>query len=375
MRFPTLLSAASFALALASPALAQQPQDMREEIRRIVREEVRAALREAMQEMHGVAPKAGGGEAAKTRRDPPAQADKATVRRLVQPGQSESLELRALETELKELETTLERLQGEIGRKVGGELRELRPLLHSKLQGGNLEGMRIDLKDVTHGVEGTRVLKIDRDGEAIELEVSPRIHVITPKVRLEDSAEKQTGTKEKKEAKSGEEKETRTLWIESQGKESQGKEKAEEAKPKASKAMKAAKAPLATGTSTLPVLDKAVAAKADGCNCVIVIRCENGQCTVETNCDGAQKAPLQFKTLTPKAMKKADGDSEDCTLEIKLDTGCCDQVPAKAKSDCCTGGACTDCAPAKPGCCDEAKTESKKPEAKTTEKDKKKLIS
>jgi len=51
----------------------------------------------------------------------------------------------------------------------------------------------------------------------------------------------------------------------------------------------------------LPVLDQAmvVPANSDGCNCVIVIRCENGKCTVETNCDGV-KAPLQLKTLTPQ---------------------------------------------------------------------------
>lgn len=369
MRFPTLLSAASFAFALASPALAQQPNDMREEIRRIVREEVRAALREAMQEMHGVAPRAGG-QAAKAKQAP--ARTEPVVRRFMQPNQVESIELQELETEMKELEKTLERLQGEIGKNVGGQLRELQPLLL------DLDGMKVDLKDLPHGLEGARVLKLGGDGEAIEID-GARVHVITPKegqrvIKFDDFGEKRTEKKEKtekteKKAKK-EAKEPSVLFLESEG-----ETKAEESKPKAKKTVKAAKTPLSIGSMTLPVLDKAmvVPASGDGCNCVIVIRCENGKCTIETNCDGVQQAPLQFKTLLPKVMKKAGGDSEDCTLQIKVDTGCCDETPAKAKSDCCTGGACTDCAPAKSGCCDEAKTETRKPEAKAT--DKKKLIS
>jgi len=86
-----------------------------------VREEVRAALREAMQEMHGVGSEGGwrgteGAQGARQDRQP-------MVRRLVQP-KVENIELRELENEMKELEQTLEQLQGEIGKKVGGQLRE-----------------------------------------------------------------------------------------------------------------------------------------------------------------------------------------------------------------------------------------------------------
>jgi len=115
-RFPTLLSAASFAFALASPALAQQPKrHARRDLGGSCREESEggAARGDAGDARRG---SEGGGEAPKARKsrqdDQPMGAP---------PGPAEGGEtsrLRELENEMRRLEQTLEQLQGEIGKKV-----------------------------------------------------------------------------------------------------------------------------------------------------------------------------------------------------------------------------------------------------------------
>jgi len=373
MRLPTLLSAASFAFALASPAISQQPrQDMREEIRRIVREEVRAAIHEAMQEIHGgsMGPMGMTGNAA----EPKAERRE---------GPKAHPELGGLENEMKELEATLEKLQGEVGRRTGAQARgQLQPVMRTRLDGQN--GEEVKLQQL-HGAPGARVFKLGgEDGETIELKevhVAPgarafklggengetielkieggEIQVLTPNGQKAvqfhpDGERKEPGQK----AKQGHE---LMLRIDDEG-----NEKSEA--PKSKKTVKTAKAPVTLAPMAFPVGQPTMLRAGDGCNCVVVIRCENGTCRIETSCNGSPLTPVQMKTTAPKAKnKKAKGSDDDdddddgeqsaAKVDLKLDTGCCETPAKSVKSDCCSGSTCTGCAPAKTGCCDS------KPEA------------
>lgn len=361
MRLPTLLSAASFAFALASPAISQQRQDtprqdMREEIRRIVREEVRAAIHEAMQEIHGGS-MGMTGHAAEPKPEPKAERKE---------GAKAHPELGGLENEMKELEATLEKLQGEIGRRTGAQARgQLQPVMRTRLDGQN--GEEVKLKQL-HVAPGAHVFKLGgEDGETIELKLDGgEVHVLKPDGQKAfqfhiDGDGKESGEKAKKDKATEVKVESPRgmLWL------NDAQEKSEA--PKKSKGAKTAKAPLALAPMAFTMGGQPTLLRAgDGCNCVVVIRCENGTCRIETSCNGSPLTPVQMKTTAPKAKnKKAKGSDDDdddddgeesaAKVDLKLDAGCCE---TPAKSDCCGGSCCT--APAKAGCCDS------KPEAAKT---------
>ena len=355
MRLPTLLSAASFAFALASPAISQQPrQDMREEIRRIVREEVRAALHEAMQEIHGGA-MGMSGHAAEPKPEPKAER---------RDGPKTRPEMGELENEMKELEATLEKLQGEIGRRTGAQVRgQLQPVMRTRLDGQN--GEEVKLKQL-HVAPGARVFKLGgEDGETIELKLDGgKVHVLTPDGQKAlqfhiDGEGKESGEKAKQDKATEVKVESPRgmLWL------NDAQEKSDA--PKNKKSAKTAKAPVTLAPMAFPVGGQPTLLRAgEGCNCVVVIRCENGTCRIETSCNGSPLTPVQMKTKAPKAKKGKGSDDDDddgeesaAKVDLKLDAGCCETPAKTGKSDCCNGSACTGCAPAKTGCCDS------KPEA------------
>jgi hypothetical protein len=184
MRLPTLFSATCLACALTVPVLAQQNQELRDEIRRIVREEVRAALRDAMREIHGQ-PQAGRPGATPPRMDMVEAIDEPGPMRPMQrrgvqlpPAGAVRPEVRELENEIRELEATLEKLQAEIGRKVGQphaqpggrlELQDGNVPIEIRLEGGDGSQLhfttpkagqrKIEMREEEEGEEGERAEK------------------------------------------------------------------------------------------------------------------------------------------------------------------------------------------------------------------------
>jgi hypothetical protein len=234
MRLHPLLTFSCLASVLTLPALAQQNQELRDEIRRIVREEVRAALRDAMREIHGaqgmlpVPPRAERVEAE----------DEVVQRRPPQPPAPNRAparpEVRQLENEIRELEATLDKLQAEIGKRARPE----QPV-REKLDGGTLE-----LRD------GVHVLRLGDGGQPLEIRLEGgdegKIHFVTPKQgqrrielreesegRDDEKAEKPKANKTPKQVQKIEEREEEEEGEEAER--AERKEKAEKAEKKAAK--------------------------------------------------------------------------------------------------------------------------------------------
>ncbi len=225
MRLHPLLTFSCFASVLTLPALAQQNQELRDEIRRIVREEVRAALRDAMREMHG----AEGARPLPARPQMVEAEDEVGQRRLPPPAQSRGParpEVRQLENEIRELEATLDRLQAEIGRKA----RPQTQTVPEKLDGSGM----LELRD------GMHVLRLGDGGQPVEirLEGGDGIRIVTPKAgqgrielreesegREDEKAEKARKASAVKTPKQGQKIEERE--EEEEGEEAERAEKAE----------------------------------------------------------------------------------------------------------------------------------------------------
>jgi hypothetical protein len=489
MRSSTLLSVASFALAVA-PAIAQQHQDMREEIRRIVREEVRAAVHDAIQELHGMPAHHEGEE---HREAQEGQKTERPAWRRIGPAQGEAGELRELEGEMKELESTLEKLQGEVGKRAGAQVHGLQlrgrlegqnpqpqqpgnqvktlklapgafkvdggegQVFELKMAGGEMqmvtpqgqkafqfhidgngetgekaerkaktqklapgvfkveggEGETIQLKldggemhmvspkgqnvfqiqlDDDENEKGEKAEKAERkvkamklapgafkveggEGETLQFEINGgEMHMVSPKgqnvmqLRLDDGDDEK-GEKAEKKARNKQSSPRTMIWTEGDD-----EEKAEA--PKTRKSTKSAKTPVGLNTIMLPMVGQPIATHAgDGCNCVIVIRCENGQCHIEGSCNGQPLALVQSKTKASKAKKAKGSDDDDddddgessIKVEVKNNAGCC-ETTSKATTGCCETTTATtgkgDCC----GCCEPKKAETTKAGAKEAPK-------